>query len=168
MSNKLYRFALRFSRNHEEAEDMVQDVFLKLMKMGEKLDTYRSKEALAFTVTRNLCLDRIKTRHTISMEESGVMEKQETADPPDVQLDRKDKAGKILEIMEHLPETQKTVLHMRDVEGLDFETIANATNMTVNNVRVVLSRARKNVRETFLKQINDGNRTGEKTGREIL
>jgi len=91
MSDKLYRFALRFSRDHEEAEDIVQEVFLKLLKMGEKVDTYRSKEALAFTVTRNLCLDRIKTRHAVSMEEPGVLEKQEPEDPPDVQLDRKEK-----------------------------------------------------------------------------
>ena len=168
MGDQLYRFAMRFSRNHEEAEDIVQDVFLKLLNMGEKLDTYRNKEALAFTVTRNLCLDRIRTRHTVSIEDSGVPEKQEPDDPPDVRLDKKEKAGKILQIMEQLPEVQRTVLHMRDVEGLDFGTIAVATDMTVNNVRVVLSRARKKVKEMFLKQINDENRTGEKIVGEVL
>ncbi len=168
MSDKLYRFALRFSRDGEEAEDIVQEVFLKLLKMGDKLDTYRSKEALAFTVTRNLCLDRIKARHTVSMEQPGVMEKQAPDDPPDVQLDRKEKVNVIMEIVQRLPETQRTVLHMRDVEGLDYEEIAGAVNMTVNNVRVVLSRARKNVRETYTKIMNNGTEPGEKAFREIL
>ena len=168
MSDKLYRFAMRFSKNHEKAEDVVQEVFLKLLKMGNKLDGYRSKEALAFTVTRNLCLDKRRTGHTIFAEDTDNLEKQETADPPDVMLDRKEKVNRVFEILEKLPENQKIVLYLRDVEGYDFVHIAGVTGMTVNNVRVVLSRARKNVRETLIKQLNDGTGTGEKTFMEIL
>lgn len=168
MSDKLYRFALRFSRDHEEAEDIVQEVFLKLLKMGEKVDTYRSKEALAFTVTRNLCLDKIKARHTVSMEEPGILEKQQPEDPPDVQLDRKEKVKNVMQIVHQLPETQRAILHMRDVEGLGFEEIAETVNMTVNNVRVVLSRARKSVREAYIKTISNETGTDTKAIREIL
>ena len=64
-SRKLYGFAFRILRNQEEAEDVVQEIFIKLWKMGEKLDEYKSIDALAITMTKNYCIDLLrKQKHT--------------------------------------------------------------------------------------------------------
>ena len=168
LSDRLYRLALRFLRNREEAEDVVQETFLKLLKMGDKVDEYKSPAALAMTLTRNTALDRIRTRHTVSEGEVTLPESTVPDDPPDVWLDRKEKAGRVRAIIDALQEPGRTVIHMRDVEGCDFDEIAAVTGMTVNNVRVVLSRTRKKVKETLLKEINHGQGNNEKTAEEIL
>jgi len=151
LSDQLYRLALRFLRNREEAEDVVQETFLKLLKMGDRIDEYRSPAALAMTLARNTALDRIRTKHTVSEGEVTLPEDVDPDDPPDVQLDRKEKASRVRTIINGIKEPGRTVIHMRDVEGCDFEEIAAVTNMTVNNVRVVLSRTRKRVKEILLK-----------------
>ncbi len=156
LSGKLYRLALRYLRSPEEAEDMVQEVFLKLLAMKEKLETYRNKEALAMTMVRNLSLDRLRTKHTVSEGEVTLPEPGVPDDPPDVQLDRREKAARVMRIIDNLKEPARTVIHLRDVEGYDYGEIAGVTEMTVNNVRVVLSRARKKVRETLLKETDHG------------
>jgi len=135
---------------------MVQEVFLKLLAMKEKLETYRNKEALAMTMVRNLSLDRLRTKHTVSEGEVTLPEPGVPDDPPDVQLDRREKAARVMRIIDNLKEPARTVIHLRDVEGYDYEEIAGVTEMTVNNVRVVLSRARKKVRETLLKETDHG------------
>ena len=168
LGDRLYRLAFRLLRRSDEAEDVVQEVFLKLLGMGEKLDTYRNKEALAMTMVRNLALDRIRTRHTVSEEEVTLPEQTVRDDPPDILLDRKEKAGRAMAIIDALGEPARSVIHMRDVEGCAYEEIATVTGLTVNNVRVVLSRARKRVRETLLKEIDHGNGTAESTAGEIL
>ena len=66
LGKKLYYFAFRILRNQEEAEDGVQEVFLRLWKMNDKLADYRSIEALATTMTRNYCIDLIRKNRNVS------------------------------------------------------------------------------------------------------
>lgn len=150
IKNKLYRFALRLTGDKEDAQDIVQDIFLKLWSRKEKLKEYRSIEAFAMTMTRNLCFDRLKSPSSRKQELDETNEMIEHRTPY-----QKTETGDALELvrkaMDALPEQQRMVIHMRDVEECDFDEIAEVTGLSLNNVRVNLSRARKKIRDTLIK-----------------
>lgn len=149
LKNKLYRFAKRLLDDPEEAKDIVQEVFIKLWNKRENLVEYRSIEALAMVTTRNLCLDKLKVKKFPTesidelrneMEETGYEEKR----------DLSDMVQKIHHIIKTLPELQRTVIQLRDIEGYDFDEISGILDMNENAVRVNLSRARKKIREILV------------------
>jgi RNA polymerase sigma-70 factor (ECF subfamily) len=151
LKNKLFRFAKRLLENTEEAEDMVQEAFIKLWNMKEKLSNYRSVEALAMVTTRNLCLDRLRAKKytiekidTLKDEVNDVMIEQKN--------DHSEIISRIHQIIKTLPEQQRTIIHLRDIEGYDYEEIAAILDMNENAVRVNVSRARKKIREMITQQ----------------
>lgn len=150
LKNKMYRLALRFLHNHEEARDATQEVMLRLWSRNEELSNYRSIDAFAMTMTRNLCLDKLKSKQwqESSLDSDETMKQPQTADD---QYDLKEMVEIVKRIIGALPEQQKTVIHLRDFEGFDFEEIAEITELSLNNIRVILSRARKNVRDQLIK-----------------
>lgn len=151
LQDKLYSFSLRFLGDSEDAKDAVQEVLIKLWKLRDSLENYRSILAFAMTVTRNHCLDRIKARRTVPLEDNKVYSGQVVNTTPGDILERKDLTEKIKRIIGELPENQRSVIHLRDIDGFDNQEIAEILSMDVNNVRVLLSRARKKVREELLK-----------------
>ncbi len=157
MKNKLYRFAYSLLNDSEESMDAVQEVFIKLWNIRNKMETVSSPEAFAMTVTRNYCLDRIKARRTVSLEQTkSIMYTEADEVGPERRIEIRDAAGHIRMLMEELPEQQKAVLHLRDIEGYEFEEIEKMLDMTVNSIRVNLSRARKKLRELYLKRVDNG------------
>jgi RNA polymerase sigma-70 factor (ECF subfamily) len=153
VKNKLYRFASRILNNPEEAKDIVQEVFLRLWVKRGKLKEYRSIEAFAMIITKNLCLDKLKAgRNKNTSLQDNVTDGNNMT--PYSQTERSDTVNKVLDIINGLPEQQKLVIHLRDVEGCDFDEIAEVMNMSLNNVRVNLSRARKKVRDIYIKEQN--------------
>lgn len=150
IKNKLYRFALRLTGDREEAQDVVQEIFLRLWSKKEKLHEYRSVEAFAMTMTRNLCLDKIKSP---SSKKQTLDEKNEMIDnrTPYQKTELSDTMKMVIKAMDALPEQQRMVIHMRDIEECDFDEIAEITGLSLNNVRVNLSRARKKIRDTLIK-----------------
>lgn len=155
LKNKLYRFAKRFLEDHEDAQDIIQEVFIRLWNRRDKLDEYRSIEALAMVTTRNMCLDKIKARK-YPQESIDNIESQQESENSDVTDEQKEMVGRIKMVMKTLPENQKTVMHLRDIEGYEFEKIAEMLDMNENAVRVNLSRARKRVREILITQKSHG------------
>ena len=150
LKHRLFRLSLRILGSHEEAEDSVQDAMLKLWTNRDDIAKYTSIEAFAMTVTKNICLDRVRSK---SFREERLTDRQAMSlmhNPGDV-LEKTDFTGFIRKIMDGLPEQQKTIMHMRDIEGLEYELIAEIMGLNVNAVRVNLSRARKQVRNTILK-----------------
>lgn len=150
VKNKLYRFALRLMGDTEEAQDIVQEIFLRLWSKRETLKEYRNIEAFAMTMTRNLCLDKLKSpanRKTI-LDESNEMADNKT---PYTMTETTDMMKVVREVMDTLPEQQRMVIHLRDVEECDFDEIAEITGLSLNNLRVILSRARKKIRDTLIK-----------------
>ncbi len=152
--NKLFRLANFMLQNKEEAEDILQDVFLKLWTNKHKLHAYNSVEAFAMSITKNLCLDKLKSQKRKQMVDVQDMELRASEANPYQRFEQADNVQKVQELLETLPEQQKLVLHLRDVEGCSFEEIEQITNLTINNIRVLLSRARKSVRDGFLKLEN--------------
>jgi RNA polymerase sigma factor (sigma-70 family) len=156
ISNKLHRAALQILKDEEEAKDVLQDVFLKLWQKRDELANVDNLEAFAFKMIRNRCLDVIRSRKTVSIEslqKNGIPEI-ETSDTDD--LDVSNSIDLVKRIIGELPDLQRTIIHLRDIEQLEYEEIANITQLNVNAIRVNLSRARKKVRDEILKIQNYG------------
>ncbi|WP_181307199.1 RNA polymerase sigma factor [Rufibacter sp. XAAS-G3-1] len=151
---KLYRMALFLLQNKEEAEDILQDVFLKLWANKHKLHAYASIEAFAMSITKNLCLDKLKSRKHKYMVDVVGMELDSLEANPYQRYELADQVSKVQELLKLLPEQQRLILHLRDVEGYAYEEIEQITGINVNAIRVALSRARKSVRDGLLKMEN--------------
>jgi len=146
LKNKLFRFAKRYLEHTEEAEDIVQEVFIKLWVRRDKLDEYRSVEALAMVTTKNMCLDKIKTkRYPVDPIDDHRRFLENL--PEEQKRDYSEEVYKVHQAMKSLTRQQQMIMQLRDIEGYDFESIAEIMEMNENAVRVNLSRARKRVRE---------------------
>jgi RNA polymerase sigma factor (sigma-70 family) len=152
LSRKLFGFAFRILRNQEEAEDAVQEVLLKLWKMEKKLDEYKSIEALATTMIKNYSIDQLRRGKHIVQEE---FEKQDflkvTDHSPYEQLEWHESNDILLGLIDKLPEIYKVVIRLREIDDFSYEEIAKKTEMNVNALRVILSRARKMIRDEYNK-----------------
>lgn len=157
--SRLFRIARMYLPVTEDAEDMVQETLLKLWNRRHDLDRYQSLEALAVQTVRNSCLDRIRS-HGYS-KTTGGEDLPENAAPgmtPYQQAESTDNQALLKKLMASLPEIQRLIIHLRDVEEYSFEEIEAVTNLEVNNIRVILSRARKKIRDEYLKYHRYGTR----------
>lgn len=154
--DKFFRVALTLLGNRQEAEDTLQDAFLKLWNMRSRLSEYDSVEALGMTMTKNFCLDKLRSyKHRKQNDEEVETLTLHSENPDPVQETELNESLKAIHnIFETLPEQQKLIIHLRDVEHYSYEEIEDVTGLTVNNIRVNLSRARKTVREEYLKHQN--------------
>ena len=152
-SSRLYRMAFRLMSSREEAEDIVQEVYVKLWGMRKELPHYNSIEALSIRITRNLCLDQLRRRkvnHDALKVEK--MKRDDYPETPSETLENREKAELVHKLIEALPEPQRSLVHLRHLEGKEYEEIAEMVNMNVNAIRVSISRARKQMREIVEKQ----------------
>jgi RNA polymerase sigma-70 factor (ECF subfamily) len=167
-SRKLYGFAFRILRNQEESEDAVQEVFIKLWSMGEKLDNYKSIEALATTMIKNYCIDQIRKQKHILVDNENIAGYQLSPSPsPHDQLVNVEADSIIHRIIRDLDEKYRTVIELRDIEGLSYEEIAAETGQNINTLRVTISRARGFVKEEYNKY-NYEKRGIKQAARKIL
>ena len=141
IKDKLYRLAKRILVSQDEAEDAVQEVYLKLWKGRGKIKNYKNPEAFAMTMTKNYCLDRLKSKQAgnLKIVHSNYAHSQNVAR----EIEANDGVALVFKIMETLPEQQKIVLQLRDVEQFEFAEIAKMLDSNETAVRVALSRARK-------------------------
>ncbi len=148
--DKLYRMAKRLLVSSEEAEDAIQEVLLKLWSRNEKIKDYKNVEAFAMTMTKNFCLDQLKSRHAQNLK---LVHSNFSNDGESLQehVEVNDSVDWVERIMEELPDQQKMIIQLRDVEEYDFDEIAELMEMSPTAVRVALSRARKKVREELIK-----------------
>src|SRR4051812_49156336 len=119
--HKLYRLAKLLLRRQEDVEDALQEVFLKLWTIRDKLAAYRSIEALGMRITKNLCLSKLKAqslRRTVAVEEQEVDSGRET---PYQQAEFSDSVRVLQQLIERLPPQQKVIFHLRHVEHYSFE-----------------------------------------------
>ena len=168
MSNRLLRFALQILQNEEEAKDVLQDIFLKLWQKRDELEKVDNMDAFAMRMIRNRCLDVIRSRRTVSMEvvKKAKIKDEESSDTD--YLENTDSVTLVKRIIAELPELQRIVIQLRDIEQLEYEEIAEATEMNVNAIRVNLSRARKKVRDEILKIQNYGITENNHTASKVL
>jgi len=129
IKDKLYRYALRILGNQMAAEDVVQEVFIKIWKKREEVQEIENKEAWCMTVTRNLALDQLRKKkyHHESVEEHYSL-KDSSMDPAQ-QIQSSDIMKQIRQAIDELPDDQKHVVHLRDVEGYKYKEIAEITGL---------------------------------------
>jgi RNA polymerase sigma-70 factor, ECF subfamily len=167
-SRRLYGFAFRILRSQEEAEDVVQEVFIKLWNMGDRLAQYKSIDALATTMTKNYSIDLLrKQKHRISGIDDSAEYHNRTSPSPYEEMENRESAEILHMIIDDLPGSYKDVIRLRDIEGATFEEIAEKTDQNINTLRVTLSRARKFIREKYNKYQYE-RRGIEKTDRKVL
>ncbi len=150
VKDKMYRLALRLLVSREAAEDATQEVLIKLWNRNDKLKHYANLEAFAMTVTKNHCLDQLKLKqnNNLKIVHSNYDSKENNQLE---QLEISDELDQVSRILRDLPEQQKVIFQLRDVEQYDYEEISEITKMNETAIRVALSRARKKIREELKK-----------------
>lgn len=142
--------------NREEAEDVVQDVFVKMWTMGDKLDKYNDVCALGVTMTKNNCLDMLRKRKHIRSDPDEYLNV--GVDPSPSPFDKivsAEDENILYRIIDELPPLYRDLVQLREINGLSYEEIAGMNNVNVNTLRVTLSRARQIIKEKYLKYSDD-------------
>lgn len=153
--DKVFRLAKRLLVSTEEAEDATQELIFKLWKNRSKIGNYKNVEAFAMTMTKNYCYDRLKSKQAsnLTLVHSNYKEKETSLDK---KMEYQDSVNQVHQLIENLPEQQKIIIQLRDVEQYDFDEICKMVDMKPTAVRVALSRARKTIREALIKKHNYG------------
>ena len=150
---KLYGVACRLLENVEDAEDLIQEAYLKLWSKREELTLISNPEAFAVTLVKNMCFDLLRSGKYLSDRQHLPLTEAQNALPADGR-DAKDDAQLVRMLIARLPQQQRMVMMLRDVKGCSYEEVERLTGLNAVNVRVLLSRARKKIREEFTKWNN--------------
>jgi RNA polymerase sigma-70 factor, ECF subfamily len=168
LARSLYDFAFRILRNQAEAEDAVQEVFIRLWNLGDKTNQYKSIAALATAMIKNFCIDQIRKQKHFFKESSDILEFAHlSTDSPHELMERKESDRIINSIIETMPEQWKNLIRLRDIEGREYEEIAGMTGQNINTLRVNLSRARALIRDEYKKYFDEKRGTGQ-TFKKVL
>lgn len=158
---QLLSIANRITKNVADSEDVVQDVCLRIWHRREEFSKYRNVAAYCTTMTKNLSIDRVRTKHYVSDE--TLLENHVADEPlPDRLMEEKDSATAIRKIIKNLPPLQQKVFEMKDLHGYETHEIAASMGITIEAVRNNLSRARKRLRDLYLER--NRKKKGDKDG----
>jgi RNA polymerase sigma factor (sigma-70 family) len=148
--DKVFRLAKRLLVSTEEAEDATQEVWVKLWNKNDSLEDYNNIEAFAMTITKNYCLDQLKSKRAGNLK---IVHNNFTDRTPSLQqqMEDSDSLSWVEKIINALPEQQRLIVQMRDIEQYEFVEIAKILEMNETAIRVALSRARKTIREFMSK-----------------
>lgn len=159
LKNKLYRLALRITLTPEDAEDVVQETMMKVWSRRQQWEQIDSMEAFCLTICRNLSLDKMRkmTGNEQSLEDNKV----DTPDHshsanPEEQAIQQDRLRLVRQIIDSLPEKQRSVMQLRDFEGKSYKEIATIMNISEEQVKVNIFRARQTVKQRFVKSEDYG------------
>ena len=157
LKNELFRLALHITLNRAEAEDIVQDTLIKVWNRREEWNAIDSIEAFSLTVCRNLSLDRIRKKgnDNDSLEDVKAAEPLASSNPQDRMI-QTDKVRLIRQIVDGLPEKQRSCMQLRDFEGKTYKEIAGVLDISEEQVKVNIFRARQTVKQKYLKLDNYG------------
>jgi RNA polymerase sigma-70 factor (ECF subfamily) len=149
--DRVFNLCYRFLGDYDEAEDISQDVFVKVYNALNKFGFRSSFYTWLYRITLNTCKNRVnslafkKAKKNVQLENnenSELMKISEEGNNPAVQLERKERGRLIQQAINKLPPGQKTVIILRDIEGLSYEEIGNITGKRLGTVKSRLSRAR--------------------------
>lgn len=148
--DKMFRLAKRLLVSTEEAEDAVQEILVKLWSKNQSIEKLASVEAMAMTMTKNYCLDQLKSKRAQNL---YIVEDEYDTKNVNYQqnLEDKDSLTWVDKIINQLPEQQKLIVQMREIEKYEFDEIAKILDMNETAIRVALSRARKTIKENMSK-----------------
>ena len=154
LKSELFRLALRITLNAADAEDVVQDTMLKVWKRRNDWEQIESIEAFCLTICRNLALDRLRHKdyqsQTLDMAADPV-DASHTANPEQMAVQR-DRVQLVRQLINRLPERQRSCMQLRDIEGKSYRDIATILGITEQQVKVTIFRARQAVKTAFQEQ----------------
>jgi RNA polymerase sigma-70 factor (ECF subfamily) len=165
---RLYALAFRYLNNREEAEDTVQEVMMKLWAERDRKRDYASTAAWCTIVTRNHCIDALRRKKRIDFRDiseansstgHGTYHPGESDDQEAVQM--------IRSIISRMKEPYRSAVILRDMEGYSYEESAEAMQTSINTLRTILSRARKNIRNEMERLYNYGTGEDKRTARQV-
>lgn len=146
LKDKLFRLALRLTMQREEAEDVVQEVMIKLWNNRERWSDIDNIESYAMTSCRNLALDHLRrnTMKVVSIDDAG---QTPTANPYD-HIYAQEQLRSVHRLMSQLPEKQRTCMQLRDFEGKNYKEIAQIMQISEDQVKINIFRARSFIKKS--------------------
>jgi RNA polymerase sigma-70 factor (ECF subfamily) len=155
LKNELFRLALRITLNREDAEDVVQETMIRVWNRRDQWEQIESIEAFCTTICRNMALD--KTKRASNQDASLDNEGHDAPDHsysanPEEQAVQRDRVERVRRLMDLLPEKQRTCMQLRDVEGKSYKEIATVMDISEQQVKVNIFRARQTIKQEYLKQ----------------
>lgn len=146
LSEKFYRVAYYMLESEQDAEDAVQELYLKLWKSHESLKNLHNPAAYGISLLKNICIDRVRRREVRKSE--PVESIQPMADTsPDRQIAAKDLLKLIMTEIDKLPDRQAEVMRMMILEDRNYKEISEKTGLSQVHVRVLVSTARKTLKQ---------------------
>lgn len=148
---QLYRVAFRLTGNREDAEDIVQETFMKIWNGRERLGQLNNTAAFCMATLKNVFVDRVRKNRQelysdMSTDEITIVSDTDIGQ----QIEARDAVDKIMGLIDLLPANQRDVMKMRDIADLPFEEIEAVTGLSSGNIRTLLSRARKKIKEQYI------------------
>src|SRR5258707_10188616 len=151
IKDKLYRLALRLLVNGHEAEDMVQEVMIKVWaKKKEEWGQWQSMEAYCMTAVKNGCLDRLRKKQIQPVREDRAWDINSNEKDPHEKMIAKEAVTQIRKCMDELPQNQQLVVQLREMEGFSYNEIAEVLGMSLDQVKVNLFRARSAIKRSII------------------
>jgi RNA polymerase sigma-70 factor (ECF subfamily) len=152
MKDRLFRLAFRLLQNVQEAEDSVQDVMAGIWARREQWGEWKNIGAYCMTATRNNCLDRIRRRRNVPVQEDRAWQVSSPEKDPYEKMMDKQLIERIRQCMDCLPENQQQVVRLREMEGFTYNEIAEVLEMTLDQVKINLFRGRNAIRKLILEK----------------
>lgn len=149
LKDKLFRLALRITLDRAEAEDVVQDTMIRVWNKREEWSQFESIEAYCLVIAKNLAIDRSQKKEAQNVELTPDLEEAYDASGPYDQLVNEEQMKLIHQLINDLPEKQRLIMQLRDIEGETYKEIANILNLTEEQVKVNLFRARQKVKQRY-------------------
>ena len=151
LKNELFRLALRITQNRADAEDVVQDTMLRIWKRRDEWAQIDSIEAFCLTICRNLALDHLRR---MSNNEDSLSPDASTfsgSSTPEAIAISRDRLQLVRTLIDQLPEKQRSCIQLRDIEGKSYHDIATILDITEQQVKVNIFRARQTIKQQFQK-----------------
>jgi len=149
--DKVFRFINSIVGNTLDAEDIMQELLIKIWNRREQYQDIENKEAWCMTVARNMAIDKTRSRKVSITDIESYYHISDKELTPDKSYEQKESFGNIMKLLDELPEKQKMIVHLRDVEGYTYQEIADMTENTLDFVKISLHRARKTLKDKLLK-----------------
>jgi RNA polymerase sigma-70 factor (ECF subfamily) len=150
LKDMLYRLALRITLKHEEAEDIVQDTLIKVWSKRDDWETIASIEAYSLSICRNLALDRLRKRENQHESlDTHLFDTPDQGSTPYEQMLQKDRLQLVKQMVDNLPEKQRSCMQLRDFEGKTYKEIAQILSISEDQVKVNIFRARQAIKQKY-------------------
>ena len=153
LKDRFFRLALRITLNPAEAEDIVQETMIKVWSKRNSWDTIDNIEVFCLTICRNLAIDKMRHmgNQTLSLEQEIEPSDESHHANPEEQAVQRDRVRLVRQLINQLPERQRSCMQLRDIEGKSYKDIATILDISEEQVKINIFRARQTIREQFKK-----------------